>query len=198
MIGIFLDTETNGLNPQKHRVVEIALIFLNLETGDKLASYETLVSISSQEWKRSDSSSLGVNGFTWDEVQKGKNIAIVSQEIISLFSKHQIQRKQAVFICQNPSFDRAFFGQIVDPDTQEKLLWPYHWLDLASMYWTDCMRKGKTNPKDYPWGKSVSKDAIARALHLPPEEKPHRAMNGTRHLIACYEALIGFPEKQSL
>lgn len=194
MIGIFLDSETNGLNPQKHKIVELAIRLINLKTGVELTSFETLISLSPQEWEESDPSSLQVNGFTWEETTRGLSRQEVSSQLVELFKTFDIKRGSAVFICQNPSFDRAFFGQLVDPDTQESLLWPYHWLDLASMYWAEAIRQGNKDPKAYPWNARLSKDAIAEKYHLPPENKPHRAMNGTLHLIACYKAVVGFPQ----
>ena len=96
---------------------------------------------------------------------------------------------------QNPSFDRAFFAQIIDPDLQEKLLWPYHWLDLASMYWAKALTKEKTEANKMPWVTGLSKDKIATVYKLPAEGKPHRAMNGVDHLILCYEVIVGFSLK---
>lgn len=195
MLGIFLDTETNGLNPKKHKILEIALQIVDVFTGKIIDSFESQLSISTQDWKDSDPSSLNVNGFTWEQTCKGSSPIAVAKLIYELFEKNEVKRGEAVFICQNPSFDRAFFGQLIDPDEQEALLWPYHWLDLASMYWAETIRKGKEGTQNYPWETGCSKDTIAIAYHLPAEEKPHRAINGVKHLILCYETVVGFPGK---
>ena len=181
MLGIFLDTETNGLNPRKHLPIDIAIVIQNLQSKKEYASYETLISISPSDWEKSDPASLAVNGYTWEDIEHGKPLDLVSADILALFKSCDVKRGKSVFICQNPSFDRAFFSHLIDPDTQEKLNFPYHWLDLASMHWA-------THPE--PWRSGISKDAIAAAHKLPSEDKPHKAMNGTRHLIACYWALI--------
>ena len=190
MIGIFLDTETNGLNPHKHCLLELAYKILDVETGTLVSEYQAVVAQSKALWERSDPNSLLVNGFSWDLVCEGTPPEEVSGAVITSFAKAGVKRGEAVFICQNPSFDRAFFSQLIDPDLQEALDWPYHWLDLASMYWA--MHKSK---KPSPWETGVSKDKISEAYDLSPEEKPHRAMNGVNHLIACYEAVVGFPSK---
>jgi DNA polymerase-3 subunit epsilon/oligoribonuclease len=109
------------------------------------------------------------------------------------FMRNKVKRGDAVFICQNPSFDRAFFAQLVDPDTQEKSLWPYHWLDLASMFWAKAIHCKQQSDGMWPWETGLSKDKIATAFFLPSEERPHRAMNGVDHLILCYKAVVGFP-----
>ena len=195
MLAIFLDTEANGLNSKKHKIIEIAFRILCVETGEEKDHYESIVFQSFDDWQQSDLDSLQVNGFTWDEVSYGKKTEQIAEEITKIFSRLGIKRGEAVFICQNPSFDRAFFAQLIDPDTQEKLLWPYHWLDLASMFWAENMQKAKCGAAPFPWQTGFSKDKIAKFHELAPEDKPHRAMNGVNHLILCYEAVVGFPKK---
>lgn len=194
MIGVFLDTETNGLNSQIHKIVEIAFQIVDLANGELKEEYQTLVAQPIEAWEKSDQESLRINGFTWDEVSQGKVPRHVSQAIIDIFTRWGIRRKKTVFICQNPSFDRVFFSQLIDPDTQELLSWPYHWLDLASMYWALSMAKAKQRKGPLPWETGLSKDLIASQYNLPGEAKPHRAMNGVAHLLLCYRAVVGFPQ----
>jgi len=194
MLGIFLDTETNGLSPVRHKVIEIAFNIVDLETGLERERYESLISQTEDEWKSSDCQSLEINGFTLDDVKRGQSSAKVSEEIQNCFSKCGVKRGSSLFICQNPSFDRPFFSQIISTEIQEKKLWPYHWLDLASMHFAISLFKKKTDPKaSYPWEAGLSKDTIAKLYNLPAENKPHRAMNGVDHLILCYKAVVGFP-----
>ncbi len=193
MIGIFLDTETNGLNSQVHRILEIAFKIVDLTTGEIKEEYQTIVSQPIEAWEKSDQESLRINGFSWEEVSQGKTARQVSQHILDIFSRWGIRRKKAVFICQNPSFDRVFFAQLIDSDTQELLSWPYHWLDLASMFWALSMDKAKKKMGPLPWETGFSKDLIASHYKLPLEAKPHRAMNGVSHLLLCYQAVVGFP-----
>lgn len=192
MLGIFLDTETNGLNAFKHRVLEIAFKIVNMLDGKEIDQYNAVVFQTEENWKQSDLSSLKVNGFTYDEVAKGKPGALVATEITNLLQRNKITRGNAVFICQNPSFDRIFFSQLIDPDIQEMLKWPYYWLDFASMYWAESMRKGKQEPDKLPWITGFSKDKIASTYKLPAEVYPHRAMNGVDHLLLCYRTVVGF------
>ncbi|MEM8727513.1 MAG: 3'-5' exonuclease [Chlamydiota bacterium] len=191
MLGIFLDSETNGLNIRKHRLIELAYKIVDMESGAILESFATLLSIPYEEWRKSDPSSIAVNGLSWDDLKDGMEPDQAAEAIQSSFKRLAIERGKAVFICQNPSFDRPFFSQLIDTDVQEELNWPYHWLDLASMHWSKCL----TDEKVFPWDTGVSKNQIAAALGLPPEIDPHQAMNGVDHLILCYEAIIGFPTK---
>ncbi len=195
MLAIFLDTETNGLNPFKHDLLEIAFVIVDAATGERLDVFQAILQLSATEWAMSDSSSLKVNAFTWEEIAHGQSKEEVATAIETLFKRRQVRRGQAVFICQNPSFDRAFFNHLFPVEKQEILNWPYHWLDLASMYWIYAISQGKNhaNQELMPWVTGYSKDKIAVSFGLPHEEKPHRAMNGVLHLLLCYEHIVGFP-----
>lgn len=194
MLGVFLDTEANGLNPKVHKILEVAFKIVDLKTGEVKADYHSLIAQPLEAWEKSDQKSLEVNGFTWKEVEAGRSVRHTSQQIIDLFTLWGIRRKKALFICQNPSFDRVYFSQLIDADTQELLSWPYHWLDLASMFWALAIEKAKKGEGPPPWEIGVSKDLIASHYQLPLEEKPHRAMNGVNHLFLCYQAVVGFPQ----
>ena len=192
MLGIFLDTETNGLNFKVNKIIEIAFKIIDLYTGKEEKAYSTIVFQPENIWKNSNLKSLEINSFTYDEIKNGKQESIVANEIINSFKILNINNENAVFICQNPSFDRSFFSQLIDPDIQNLFKWPYHWLDLASMYWAISL-KLKNEHKYFPWETGFSKDSIAAFYNLPKEKTPHRAMNGVNHLILCYKTIINFP-----
>ncbi len=192
MLGIFLDQETTGLDSYRHHLLEIAFKIVCLETGDEKASFQSVVAQSQEAWQAHDPTSIAINGFCWQEIERGTSIPSIRSQIISLFQQMPIVRGKAVFICQNPSFDRAFFSHVVDSYTQEKLNWPYHWLDLASMYWALEVKKTWAAGKSLPEEVWLSKDTIAKNVNLEKEQKPHRAMQGVEHLLMCYEKVVGF------
>lgn len=191
MQGIFLDIETTGLNCFRHCPIDIAIKVIDLTSGKFLGSYTAMIKPDKETWNKRDLNSMEINGFTWEEVSKGKDKEVVTKEIIGTLTSLQIQRRNSVFVCQNPSFDRSFFNHLVDVYVQELLNWPYHWLDLASMYWTkrveECMRTKIPIPEKM----SFSKDDIAKYYNLPLEASPHRSMAGVDHLILCYQAVMG-------
>lgn len=190
MIAIFLDQETTGLDPMQHHVIEIAFKIVDLNTNEIRTAYQTPIKITSEEWNLKNPSSLLINEFSWEELQCGKERSLVREEIIQLFILHKIERGKAVFICQNPSFDRPFFLQIVESEVHESNRWPYHWLDLASMFWTRRVIECKQQGQNLPTETILSKDSIAEWYKLPIEAKPHRAMNGVEHLIRCYKEVF--------
>ncbi len=189
MLLIFLDTETTGLNPEKHRTLEIAYKVIDTRSDRSILSYDTRVSQSADIWAEADPESLQVNGFTWEETLEGKPEKVVASEILNDLNRLELGQKEGIFICQNPSFDRVFFTQMISAEMQRHNGWPYHWLDLASMYWGVQLSQNKDFSKNLEES-ALSKNKIAKHYGLPPEESPHRAMNGVDHLLACYRALF--------
>lgn len=191
MQAIFLDIETTGLDPNRHRAIDIAFQIINLSTGKLTGNYQSIVRQPREIWDRCDPVSLEINGFTWEQVCTGKDPAVVGQEIIQLLTQLKTERGQSVFICQNPAFDRGFFTHFVDVYTQERLQWPYHWLDLASMYWALKAKNVAQHGVPFPARMNLSKNEIAKTFNLPEEERPHRAMKGVEHLMMCYQVVLG-------
>ncbi|MFA6916196.1 MAG: exonuclease domain-containing protein [Parachlamydiales bacterium] len=191
MLAIFLDIETNGLDARKHSPIEIAFTIMDVTENKNLVSYQSVISLEEDAWGYTDPRSLLINGFSWDKARAGKSMKTVSQEIIACFQAQGIKRGHAVFICQNPTFDRAFFSLIIDVYTQEALNWPYHWLDMASMYWALKVKELQSINQPFVSEISLSKNDIAAKYNLPPEKEPHNAMQGVNHLIKCYEAVLG-------
>lgn len=195
MQAIFLDTETTGLDPFSHRVLEIAFKIVDISTGYEKLTYQAIVKQPLEVWERRDPVSIKVNGFTWEKLQMGKEEAVVRQEIIQVFTDFQIARGSTVYICQNPAFDRNFFAQLIDVYTQEQKHWPYHWLDFASMYWALQVEAYRKTQDTFPHEIILSKNAIAQAYQLPIEASPHSAINGVDHLLLCYRKVVGFDKR---
>lgn len=188
MRGIFLDIEANGLDPMQHRTIDIALKVIDFSERKVIGAYQSIVKLSEETWAKGDPKSLEINGYSWNQIIGGKEEKQIAEEITQLFSELKIERGRDVFICQNPSFDRAFFSQIVSVYDQEKYNWPYHWLDLASMFWAVILKDCKYFPERI----SVSKNEIGKRYNIPPETYPHHALNGVDHLIRCYCAVLDF------
>lgn len=189
MLLIFVDTETTGLNPEKHRTLEIAYKVLEAHNKKVLISYEAIVSQPAEIWAEADPDSLKINGFSWEQTLQGKSEKVVGSEMINDLNHLGLGQKEGAFVCQNPSFDRAFFNQMISVELQTHNGWPYHWLDLASMYWALQCSEDPHFPQNAQ-EKDLSKDTIAKRYGLAAEGFPHRAMHGVNHLIECYKAIF--------
>lgn len=201
MRAVFIDTETTGLDASRHRIIDIAAKVIDLADMSCLFSYSTMVMQPKSVMDAADPSSLAVNGFSLamlhDPKNAAKSEAAVKADLAGLFTRFGIRRKEAFFIGQNPSFDRAFFAQLMSVAEQEAMKLPYHWLDCASMYWAARHMEAARLGKSLTEAISVSKDDIAAHYHLPPEAKPHRAQNGVDHAILCYKAIFNSSSCQS-
>lgn len=190
MYAIFLDIETTGLDPYQHRPIDIAFQVIDLRVDEVVAQYQQLISYPKEVWDRHDPESLKINGYTYHDILSGKKSSEVSLEVIQTITNLKIQRGNAFFLCQNPAFDRAFFDHIVPVYTQEELYWPYHWLDLASIYWASLVRDQRLKGAALQDFVDLSKNTIAQQFNIPIEKTPHRAINGVLHLVECYYAVI--------
>ena len=61
MLGIFLDTETNGLNPHKHCILELAFKIVDVTCGRLQFTYDAVIAQSLADWQKSDPNSLAIN-----------------------------------------------------------------------------------------------------------------------------------------
>ncbi len=93
---IFLDTETTGLDPKKHEIIDIAMIIL---TADERIVYNTKIKPS--RIIDADIKALEVNGYTDDKWSKAPDMA----ECIHEIHKHLMD---AYIIGYNPQFDVGF------------------------------------------------------------------------------------------
>lgn len=192
MNAIFLDIETNGLNPDINSPLEICVSIYDLSSMLCIQEYSSLINCSERQYiLSSDPKALEINCISLEEVVNAKMYNEVCKDLTEIFIFNEVHKKNSVFICQNPSFDRIFFNQIMPLETQEEIELPYHWLDLASMYFSRLIDVRKPiNVHNSPYLIPLSKDSIASYLGIPPEKKPHRAKNGVHHLIECYIALM--------
>lgn len=185
---IFIDIESNGLHLLRHVPLQIALTLVCAKSGTAIESYNSFLSCSKEEWQQSSLESLKIHGLTFEDIQNAPSRQEVCEVVLSFFKRHKLSRHNAAFIGQNSSFDRALFAKIVDPDLQEKLYFPYYWLEMASMHWARHHLLQENSPP--VWQIGFSKNRIAKHHCLDLEPYPHKAENGVSHLIECYNKVI--------
>lgn len=196
MRAVFIDVETTGLDFDRHVPLDVGAVVVDLHNMSCIATYYELIKCYSIQWDHADHQALEVNGFDIDNHFASKESWEVGNELLEFLVHHGILRGQSIFICQNPSFDRIFIHKLISQKKMNDFNLPYHWLDLASMYWIKALDinkpvNGHTLKKHSPI--SLSKDTIASMLGIPKEAKPHKGLQGAEHLFECYKALVKLP-----
>lgn len=181
MIAVFIDVETTGLDIYRDRLLEIGLIVVDLTQNKVVNTYEALIL---GPGPLEVTSGHHINQITTDEmIDRGKTEEQVAYEIEAILVEHAVFMHHGFFICQNPVFDYTFTRPLFGYMRTSIRAWPYHWLDLASMFW---IKLGCFS--EYPV--KLSKNNIARRLNLDSEAEPHRALYGALHLLECYNELV--------
>lgn len=177
---VFVDIETTGLDHRIHTILEIAVI-----VGDN--EFTSCMSCDANDWKYADKDALEINGFNPECLWNGKTRYEVKCELEKFLISNKVRNSHAFFMCANPCFDRPFFMDLIDAERMKEMDLPYHWLYLASMFWIKY--QGIFHLHSHQEN-LLSKDKIAMFHQLEPEAKPHRALQGAKHLKQCYEALL--------
>lgn len=186
MKAVFVDIETTGLDFEKHVALDLCVAIVNLDVRDEMHTFMRFIRCSEQDWENADPEAMKINNILRDAHDIiSSSIESVASDLAVFLEDHGIVRDKAFFICQNPSFDRVFFHRILPQRVMSDLNMPYHWLDLASMYWSKYYACCYPTPEEI----SLSKDSIARCLGLEEEPKPHTSLGGVHHLIKCYNRL---------
>lgn len=181
MIAVFIDVETTGLDLYRDRLLEVGLIVVDLVQNKVVNTYEALIL---GPGPLEQTSGHHINQITTLEmINEGKTEEQVAHEIEQILIEHAVFMHHGFFVCQNPVFDYYFTRPLFGLMRTSIRAWPYHWLDLASMYWIKLGHKS-----EYPV--KLTKNNIARQLDLDTEAEPHRALNGALHLLECYNELM--------
>ena len=98
MLGVFVDTETTGLDPFLHVPIEIAIVVVDLATGVEIGSYETLLLVSDEEWRSQDVNSSLIHGISRERLTKGLSRFAAAIDIERLLVSLQITNDQSFFI----------------------------------------------------------------------------------------------------
>lgn len=184
---IFIDIETTGLDPFLDLPLDICVKVVDAKTFHEDFSFSSLISYDKELLDTFDDIGAQFHGLSKEDLNSGMPAEEVQKVLLKYFKDAGLNLHNSVFFCQNPSFDRPFFYKIINSKTLNEIKMPYHWLDLASMFWAFQIMQKLLN-----FSFILSKDNIARHLGLDPEFMPHRAERGVDHLIKCYKAMVDY------
>lgn len=174
-----VDVETTGLDPAYHEMIDIGMIYTDLE-GRELGRLH--LRILPAHPGRLDEGARRVNGFdaaAW--VAGGALSEAEAVRRIVEFHEHNRAGKRVLFTAYNAWFDQAFTSALF---ARHGAAWRefyfYHVLDLPSMAWGQGLR-------------ALNATELAAALGLPDETRvpsEHTGITGAAFNLAVYRALL--------
>lgn len=138
----FVDTETTGLDPNKHEVIDVAVVF-DREVAERLAipylSYEGdyaffTSKIKPQRLQDAEPKALEVNGYTdeaWADAASPQEVAAKLCEIL----------KDAVLCGHNVNFDAGFIQHLIT-NAGFKMRLDYHLVDTITLAYIRLVPEG--------------------------------------------------------
>lgn len=177
---IVLDIETTGLDPRRHSIIEVGAIEFN-----NPANY---FNEKCQIWPGAeiDLSALEINGFTLKEIKDQK--ISTQEELLSNFKNWTDSIEDKTIAGHNVDFDINFLIESYKRCGQN-FNFGKRKVDQHSIVYAHFLKRHLIPPvKD---GISdLNSDIIMKYAGLPPEPKPHRALNGARYETEAISRLI--------
>jgi len=175
-----VDTETSGLDPNVHALLEVAVIILEPKSLTVVEEFSSLVF--PRLGAVLDPEAMKVNGLTLEMLADAPELSVVMAKVGTML-------EGCVLAGHNPGFDRDFLkaSWAWTGLTPPKL--DYHTLDTASMMW------GVSRDRKLP---GISMKHLIPGLHLDNATVQHRALGDARRSVALLRIAAFDPELYSL
>lgn len=121
----FVDIESTGLNPDKHEIIEIAVLIYNQEKNEVEKEWET--KITPYHIETADNKALQISGYI-------NNPNIYRTNLKSALIKFNSIVKGCIIVGQNISFDLRFISKNME-EANIKPSYDLRYLDLMSLSW---------------------------------------------------------------
>lgn len=175
----FIDTETTGTDPNKHEIIELAVVIARqVERPGRGPSLEI---IEECEWKikpkhieLAEEEALRVNGYN----EMDWMFAVDREKAMEEFAK---KTQSCTFVSHNLVFDYAFIQKAFEETGVENRM-HYAKLDTISMAFARLY--------DAPQADKFSLRALCELLKVE-NSKAHTALADTKALVACYRKMMG-------
>ena len=175
-----LDVETTGLDPDYHEMIDLGLIYIDLE-GNELGRF--FIRIKPDFPERIGDIARSINGYSierWEELDALPEEEGVAQ-FLSFHEEHKEERTWVV-MAYNAYFDRGFLDALLKQHgTSFRDIYTYFVLDLPSMAWGAGIQ-------------DLQHADVARALGVEPEtDDPlrHTGISGAEFNVQVYKGLLG-------
>ncbi len=183
---LVVDVETTGTQAHLHGIVEIGAVWLS----GPCEGSEFMVRCLPRAGARINPEAIAINGCDWLESRD----VFSEADAIDCFLDWVKVETPVVLAGMNPYFDLQFLRAAFDysweqqPHLKPKFPFPHRTLDLHSLAVSYALARGVQIPE-----KGFYTDAILELLGLPPEPKPHRAIQGARAEAEALRILLGLP-----
>lgn len=124
---LFVDTETTGLDPSKHELLEVAAIRTTPDGLTVLSTFQAKVRPLHIE--TAEPKALQINGYSEEEWTEEKCVPLGS-----MVDAIQKMANQTVMVGQNVSFDESFLSPVFKSFGM-KPPWGYHKVDTIALAW---------------------------------------------------------------
>ena len=175
----FIDTETTGTDPERHEIIELAVIIARQVPregkGPKIEIIEECEwKIKPQHMETADEAALRVNGY--NEVDW--MFAVDMEKALEEFTK---KTESAIFVSHNLVFDYNFVMKAFEKAKMDHRM-HYGKLDTISIAFARLY--------DAPLADKFSLRALCTLLKVE-NSKAHTALADTRALYECYKKMMG-------
>jgi DNA polymerase III epsilon subunit-like protein len=182
---VVVDVETTGLDPERCGILEIGAVAL--VSG---AEFSALCSV--PFGARIEARALEVNGVRYEDLHDRSHP--LDWRCVVEFDAWCRERGLTLLAGMNPSFDLGFLKaagrRAIRDERGEPFVpipaFPHRTLDMHSVAVAWAVRHGVPVPE-----RGFYTDAIYELLGLPPEARPHRAIEGARREAEAFRVLLG-------
>lgn len=174
-----VDIETTGLDPRFHEMIDIGIIYTDLDGNELDRLY---IRIIPPHPERLDPGAKAVNGFDLDywRAHGAVDETEAARRILAFHARASAGR-QMIFAAYNVWFDQSFLDALLRRNGSAwRDLFHYHVLDIPSIAWGEGFEQ--LNGTD-----------LAAALGLPDETRApieHTGLTGAAFNVNVYKALI--------
>ena len=176
-IFAFIDTETTGLNPEKHELIQVACILVSASNPEDISTYEVVkefeCKIQPTHIHDADPTALKINKYDPSVWVDAKSL----HEAMTVLSG---LTKGAVMVGHNVTFDWTFLDKAFRQTGVENKM-HYHKLDTISMAFA--LLHGKEDAEH------LSLHALSRYFNIT-QDKEHEALSDARSTFELYKKLM--------
>ena len=184
----FVDTETTGLDPERHDPWEIAIVLYEVEpdTCALIRHIESVHLFVMPLVTDADPGALRMNKY-YERVNEASFEWTADEDAAAAHVAHMFGTKMCHVAGMNVPFDQAMISKWLHLNGQ-KAAWHYHPFELETLMAGALAATGK--PVPIPW----KSDNLSRALGVEPptKEERHTAMGDAMWCFRVYESLFGW------